>query len=407
VRPARARASRLSAVGRRSPPRRPASASPRPGRPRPAPGTAAAGPIRWNVFGPSPPPCAAPGAAAGRTARPGPRRPTTFQPRAVPEQPGRRATRVSGLTSLQASAPPPGPRPGRQQPTASVSARARGPSSSASSGTTASVSAETGTPDHRPHASEPPPQPPHVAPAASLGRATAVAARPARRDPTRRPPGRRGRPAATRWVYAPASAAIRCTQPQRATPAQPRRRELPVGRHRRGPDAVQDGRFVHDRPRWRARPWSAWNRTSTSSPWACRNLAAARRFYVEGLGWKPTRRCRATSVVRAGRPRPAARALARGELEARHRPDRARAGHRAGPDHAGPQCGQRRTRSPSARQGRAGRRHRAQAGAARRGRLRARLLRRPAGWRWELAHNPGLVFHEDGTVSFGPIEQPS
>jgi uncharacterized protein len=31
----------------------------------------------------------------------------------------------------------------------------------------------------------------------------------------------------------------------------------------------------------------------------------------------------------------------------------------------------------------------------------------PAGWRWEVAHNPGLVFHEDGTVSFGPIEQPS
>ena len=30
----------------------------------------------------------------------------------------------------------------------------------------------------------------------------------------------------------------------------------------------------------------------------------------------------------------------------------------------------------------------------------------PAGWRWEVAHNPGLVFHEDGTVSFGPIEQP-
>jgi hypothetical protein len=26
----------------------------------------------------------------------------------------------------------------------------------------------------------------------------------------------------------------------------------------------------------------------------------------------------------------------------------------------------------------------------------------PAGFRWEVAHNPGLVFGDDGSVTFGP-----
>lgn len=137
------------------------------------------------------------------------------------------------------------------------------------------------------------------------------------------------------------------------------------------------------------------------------DLAAARRFYVEGLGWKPTMEVPGDIVfVLVGHGLllglwhadelerdidPNAPAPATG-------PAPFTLAHNVGSDDEVAEVLARAERAGGtvlkpAQRGEVGFVH--------------GFFADPAGFRWEVAHNPGLVFHDDGTVSFGPIEQPS
>jgi catechol 2,3-dioxygenase-like lactoylglutathione lyase family enzyme len=136
------------------------------------------------------------------------------------------------------------------------------------------------------------------------------------------------------------------------------------------------------------------------------DLAAARRFYVEGLGWKPTMEVpgdivfvlvghglllglwHADELERDIDPNAPAPTTAPAPMTLAHNVDSDDevAEVLAKVERAGG------TVLKPAQRGEVGFVH--------------GFFADPAGWRWEVAHNPGLVFHEDGTATFGPIEQP-
>ena len=119
------------------------------------------------------------------------------------------------------------------------------------------------------------------------------------------------------------------------------------------------------------------------------DLEAAYAFYVDGLGWEPAMHVPGRRADDPGRRQAAAVAVGRAGLRGRGRPDPPR--RRPRPDHAGPQPAHPRGGRRRARAARA-------AGASYVGEAAERewggytgYFGDPAGFRWEVAYNPGPI----------------